>query len=203
MYMPSQFEETRLDVLHGLVEQHPFGALVTQGANGLDADHVPFEISAPTPDAPLGVLRAHVARANPLWRQDGCDALVLFQGPSAYVSPAFYEQKAISGKVVPTWNYAVVHAHGRLRAVEDPGWLLGLLEGLTDRHESKLPTPWKVDDAPRDYIDGLMKAIVGIEIVIERIEGKWKASQNRSHADRERIAAGLAGQPGMAALMRS
>jgi transcriptional regulator len=200
VYKPTQFEETRLDVLHGLVEQHPFGALVLQGANGLDADHIPFEIAAPTPGAPLGVLRAHVARANPVWRQDGSDALVLFQGPSAYVSPAFYEQKAISGKVVPTWNYAVVHAHGRLRAVEDPQWLLGLLARLTDRHESTQPTQWTIDDAPRDYIDGLLKAIVGIEIVIERIEGKVKASQNRPQGDRERIAAG---QPGIAALMRS
>lgn len=206
MYSPSHFEETRLEVLHQLVGQHPFGALVLDGPRGLDADHLPFEIAEPTPDAPLGVLRAHVARANPLWRRDGAAALVLFQGPSAYVSPAFYAQKAISGKVVPTWNYAVVHAHGRLRAVEDPAWLLGLLGRLTDRHEAMRAAPWKVDDAPRDYVEGLLRAIVGIEIVIERLEGKWKASQNRPDDDQERIIAGLGEQEpgaGMAALMRA
>lgn len=206
MYSPAHFEETRLEVLHQLVGLHPFGALVLDGPGGLDADHLPFEIAAPTPDAPLGVLRAHVARANPLWRRDGAAALALFQGPSAYVSPAFYAQKAISGKVVPTWNYAVVHAHGRLRAVEDPAWLLGLLGRLTDRHEAARPAPWKVDDAPRDYVEGLLRAIVGIEIVIERLEGKWKASQNRPDDDRARIIAGLGEQEpgaGMAALMRA
>jgi transcriptional regulator len=152
------------------------------------------------------VLRAHVARANPLWQRSEAGALVLFQGPSAYVSPAFYEQKAIDGKVVPTWNYAVVHAHGSLRAVEDPEWLLGLLERLTKRHEASRPAPWKVADAPRDFIEGLLKAIVGIEIVIDKLEGKWKASQNRAADDRARIAQGLATQEDyveMAALMRA
>jgi transcriptional regulator len=206
MYTPAQFEETRIEVLHQLVEQHPLGALVMQGEHGLDADHMPFEIGAPTPQAPFGVLRAHVARANPLWRNDGAQALVLFQGPSAYVSPSHYEQKAISGKVVPTWNYAVVHAHGSLRTVDDPQWLLGLLERLTSRHESQQSAPWKIADAPRDYIDGLLKAIVGIEIPLDRLHGKWKTSQNRPPGDRERVAAALAaqeGSAGMAALMRA
>jgi transcriptional regulator len=206
MYMPAQFEEKRIDVLHQLVDRHPLGALVMHGEHGLDADHIPFEIAAPTPEAPLGVLRAHVARANPVWQSDGAPALVLFQGPSAYVSPSHYEQKAINGKVVPTWNYAVVHAHGRLRTVDDPAWLLGLLERLTRRHESVQHTPWHIGDAPREYIDGLLKAIVGIEIPLDRLQGKWKASQNRPPGDCDRIAAGLAAQErgaGMAALMRA
>lgn len=192
MYTNSHFAETRPEVMHRLIDTHPLGALVMHGAGGLDANHIPFEIARPAPDAPLGVLRAHVARANPLWRQDGEAALVLFQGPSAYITPAFYEQKAIDGKVVPTWDYAVVHARGTLRAVDDPQWLLGLMARLTSRHESSRPAPWSVDDAPRDYIERLLKAVVGIEIVIERLEGKWKASQNQSQGDRETIAAGLA-----------
>jgi transcriptional regulator len=194
VYVPKPFEESRLEVMHALVAAYPLGALVVQGAGGLDADHVPFEICPPAAHAPFGSLRAHVARANPLAGKDGAQALVLFQGPSAYVSPSFYEEKAISGKVVPTWNYAVVHAHGRLRVVDDPAWLLGLLERLTARHEASRPQPWAVADAPREYVDRLLEAVVGIEIVIERLEGKWKASQNRPRGDRERIVAGLGGQ---------
>lgn len=191
MYMPAQFEEKRLDVLHALVGAHPLGALVACGAAGLDADHIPFEIAPPSADAPLGTLRAHVARANPVWRRDGAEVLVLFQGPSAYVSPSLYEEKRMSGKVVPTWNYAVVHAHGRLRTMDDPAWLLALLERLTASHEAGRAQPWTIADAPCDYVDALLKAVVGIEIVIDRLQGKWKASQNRPQADRERIAAGL------------
>lgn len=191
MYSPRQYEETRLDTMHKLVDAHPLGALVVNGAGGLDADHIPFELAPPTADAPFGTLRAHVARANPLWERDGEQVLVLFQGPQSYVSPAFYDEKAVSGKVVPTWNYAVVHAHGRLRAVEDPAWLLALLGRLTGRHEAQRAQPWAIGDAPRDYIEAMLQAIVGIEIVIERIEGKWKASQNRSQGERERIAAGV------------
>ena len=153
MYAPSHFEETRLDTLHALVEAHPLGTLVTHGAAGLDADHIPFEIAAPTAAAPFGTLRAHVARANPLWRQAGAEVLVVFQGPSAYVSPSLYAEKPASGKVVPTYNYAVVHAHGVLRAIEDPAWILALLERLTARHESPRAAPWAVRDAPPDYID--------------------------------------------------
>jgi len=202
VYTPSQFEETRVDVMHALIASHPLGALVAHGAGGLAADHLPFEILPPSETAPCGILRAHVARANPVWRRAGSDALVLFQGPSAYVSPALYEQKATSGKVVPTWDYAVVHAHGVLRAIEDPGWMLALLERLTSRHEAGRAAPWAVSDAPRDYIDGLLKAIVGVEIVIDRLEGKWKVSQNRSPEDQRRVAAGLLDEPAAAAMGR-
>jgi len=187
MYAPSHFDETRLDVLHGLVHDNPLGTLVTLGAGGLCADHIPFEMVAASADAPFGVLRAHVARANPLWRTEG-EVMVVFQGASAYVSPALYEEKPVSGKVVPTWNYAVVHAHGKLRAIEDPEWIMGLLERLTQQHEAGRPAPWGVHDAPREFIDRIAQAIVGIEIPVERLQGKWKLSQNRSLNDQRRIA---------------
>ena len=188
MYTSSSFDETRPELLQGLIAQYPLGTVVVNGAAGLVADHIPFELGAPTPDAPYGVLRAHVARANPLWRHDG-ETMVVFQGPSAYVSPSLYEEKPISGKVVPTWNYAVVHAHGPLRAIEDPVWLLALLERLTAKHEAARPAPWTVDEAPREWVEKIMRAIVGIEIPVRRMQGKWKMSQNRSQRDREMVAA--------------
>jgi transcriptional regulator len=189
MYSPSHFEETRLDALHALVNAHPLGTLVTHSAQGLGADHIPFEIAAPSAEAPFGILRAHVARANPLWRQAGADVLAVFQGPAAYVSPSLYEEKPVSGKVVPTYNYAVVHAHGVLRAIEDPAWILALLERLTGRHEAARAAPWAVRDAPPEFVDTLLKAIVGIEIPIGRLQGKWKLSQNRPPADQAAVAA--------------
>ncbi len=205
MYVPKHFEETRIDVMHALIEEHALGMLVTMGPEGLGADHIPFEIAPPTPGAPFGTLRCHVARANKVWQQDGQEAMEVFQGASAYVTPAWYEEKSASGKVVPTYNYAVVHAHGNLRKIEDPVWLLGLLERLTEKHEAPRAMPWKVEDAPREFIDTLLKAIVGIEIPVQRMQGKWKASQNRPMQDRLNIAEGMAAQPatsGMAALVR-
>lgn len=175
MYIPAKYEETRTGVLHGLVAAHPLGMLVTHGPDGLSANHIPFEVMPPCAGAPLGILRAHVARANPVWRQDGAQVLAAFQGDARYVSPSEFEEKAISGRVVPTWDYAVVHVHGTLRAVDDPEWLAALLARLTGRHEAAQPAPWAVSDAPRDYIDKLMAAIVGIELRIDRMEGKWKA----------------------------
>ena len=204
MYSPTHFNETRIDVMHALLHDHPLGAVVLHGPDGLSADQIPFEIAPPCEGAPFGVLRGHVARANPLWRRDGAPTMVLFQGASAYVSPAWYEDKTVSGKVVPTYNYATVQAHGTLRAIEEPAWLLALLERLTARHEGARAAPWSVHDAPRDYIDKLLGAIVGIEIPVERMVGKWKISQNRSRRDQEQIAAGLDGQDataGMAALI--
>ncbi|MES2739417.1 MAG: FMN-binding negative transcriptional regulator [Pseudomonadota bacterium] len=194
MYNSDPFAETRLEVLHGLIAAHPLGTLVTQGPDGLCADHVPFEIGAPTAAAPFGVLRAHVARANPLWRtqRHSEQSLVVFQGPQAYITPAWYEEKALSGKVVPTYNYAVVHAHGALTVVDDPAWLLALLERLTTRHEAGRPVPWKVGDAPPAHLERLLTAIIGIEMPVNRIEGKWKVSQNRSPTDQATIATGLA-----------
>jgi len=191
MYNPKRFAETRLDVLHTLVKQHPLATLVTHGPDGLAADHIPFELAAPTEAAPFGVLRAHVARANPLWRLAGTQVLAIFQGPSAYISPSLFAEKAISGKVVPTWNYATVHASGTLTAIEDQDWLLAAVHRLTDRFEATRAEPWAVDDAPRPYIDALLNAIVGIEIPVARLDGKWKINQDDSAADRVRIAAGL------------
>jgi len=188
MYTLSPFEETRLDVLHALISRHPLATLVTHGAAGLSADHIPFEIAAATPDAPFGILRAHVARANPLWRQSG-NVLAVFQGEDGYISPSLYEDKPLTGKVVPTWNYAVVHAHGPMRAIEDPAWILALLERLTAQHEAPLAVPWVIADAPPAFIDKLLTVLVGIEIPVTRMEGKWKMSQNRSANDQRTIGA--------------
>ena len=203
MYAPAHFEETRLDALHALIDAHPLGTLVTHSAAGLEADHIPFEIGAPTPEAPFGTLRAHVARANPLWRQAGAAVMVVFQGPSDYVSPSLYVEKPVSGKVVPTYNYAVVHAHGVLRAIEEPAWILALLERLTTQHEAARAAPWSVRDAPPAFIDTLLKAIVGIEIPLARLQGKWKLSQNRPAVDQAAVAADCAAlAPWMARLTK-
>jgi transcriptional regulator len=184
VYLPKHFEETRIDVLHALIHAHPLGALVTLTPRGLDANHIPFEVdSAPSP---LGTLRGHVARANPVWREFSrdVDALVIFQGPGTYVSPAWYPTKQQTAKVVPTWNYAVVHAHGALRVIEDRAWLRAFVTALTDRHEAARPEPWRVTDAPADYIETQLGAIVGLELSLTRLVGKWKMSQNRPAQDR-------------------
>lgn len=191
MYVPKHFEETRLDVLHGLIRAHPLAALITLAPGGLSANHIPIEID-PEP-TPLGTLRGHVARANPVWREfrPDMEALVIFQGPSAYVSPAWYPTKKETGQVVPTWNYAVVHAHGPLRVIEDREWLRNLVEGLTVRYETGRADAWKITEAPAEYIDKMLGAIVGLEIPISRLTGKWKFSQNRPTADRMGTIAGL------------
>lgn len=191
MYVPSHFEVTDTNTLYALIREHPLGALVLNGPQGLDANHIPFEIDAD--HAPPGKLLAHVARANPLWRhasEDG-EVLVIFQGPSGYITPSWYPTKSASGKVVPTYNYAVVHAYGRLRAIEDRTWLRAFVERLTDRHEAVRSSPWHVTDAPADYIEQMLGAIVGIEVTIARLVGKWKMSQNRTPADRLGVASGL------------
>ncbi|HEY4366306.1 MAG TPA: FMN-binding negative transcriptional regulator [Steroidobacteraceae bacterium] len=194
MYLPKHFDESRAEVLHELIRRHPFGALVANTTQGLDATHVPFEIDASA--GPLGTLRCHIARANPIWRDFGAtgQAMVLFQGPHGYVSPAWYPAKQEHGKVVPTWNYAIVHAHGTLRAIEDPVWLRGFVSRLTDRNEGARAVPWKVSDAPEEYLEKMLGAIVGLELTIERLQGKWKLSQNRSLADQQGVVAGLASE---------
>lgn len=194
MYTPAHFEEKRPEVLHGLITTHPLGALVTLGATGLDANHIPFELAVGPGDGPLGTLRAHVARANPVWRDFTPDVgvLVLFQGPQAYISPTWYvESKPADGKVVPTWNYCVVHAHGPLVVRDDRAWLRAQVDRLVQRHEATQPKPWQMTDAPADYLEKQLAAIVGIEIPITRLAGKWKVSQNRPAADRAGVAAGL------------
>lgn len=191
MYLPSHFAETRVDVLHQLIRERPFGTLVTLGSSGLNANHIPFEID-PSP-APFGTLRGHVARANPVWRDFSRDveALALFQGAQAYVTPSWYQSKTESGEVVPTYNYVVVHAYGAMRPVEDQAWLRALVERLTRRFEAARAEPWQVSDAPAPFIEKQLRSIVGIEIPIARLLGKWKLSQNRPAADRDGVAAGL------------
>ena len=191
MYVPKHFEEPRVEVLHALIRACPLGALVVPTAGGMVANHIPFEIS-PEP-APLGTLRAHVARANPVWRDaaPGGEALVIFQGPDAYVSPAWYPTKKETGKVVPTWNYTVAHAYGPVRFIDDRVWLRDFVEMLTDRHEAGRTEPWKVTDAPGDFVDMLVGAIIGVEIPLTRLVGKWKVSQNRPAHDREGVAEAL------------
>ncbi|WP_426171854.1 FMN-binding negative transcriptional regulator [Pseudoduganella sp. R-31] len=192
MYLPAAFAEDRLEVKHGLIRAYPLGMLLIPGAVPT-ADLVPFALYPDEGEAGLGVLRAHIARANPAWKAlaAGGECLVVFQGPEAYISPTWYASKATSHKVVPTWNYAMVQVRGRARVVEDPAWLGQQLRALTALQEGALPEPWEVDDAPLDFIEGLLKAIIGIEIPIASIEGKWKVSQNRGKADAEGVVAGL------------
>ena len=204
MYLPAHFEEKRPEVLHALLRAHPLGLLVTQDAPGeMAANTVPFILDADPAGGP-GILRAHVARANPLWRsaRGDLDSLVVFQGEQAYISPSFYASKAEHGKVVPTWNYVIVQGRGRLRAVDDAPWLRAFVTRLTDRHEAPREQPWKVTDAPDDYVTSMLRAIVGIEIELVSLVGKWKVSQNRSAADRAGVARGLrdAGVPRAAEL---
>ena len=188
MYIPSHFQEERAEVLHEFIRAHPFATLVTQGPAGMIASHIPLLL-----DASASILRGHLARANPQWKEFevGVDALVIFNGPHHYISPSWYPSKAEHGKVVPTWNYVAVHAYGRIRIVEDRDRLLDHLRKLTDSQEAGNPDRWRVDDAPADYIEGLTRAIVGVEIEIGRLEGKWKVSQNRPAADRQAVAARL------------
>ena len=196
MYQPTHghFREDRVDVKHALIRAHPFGAMVTPGAEGLVANQFPFVVDAGA--SPLGTLRAHMARANGQWKDlDGSqEALVIFQGPYAYITPAWYPAKAETGKVVPTWNYAIVHAHGRPRIVHDPEWLLRHVSELSDTNEATQAVPWSVADAPEEFVGALLKAIVGIEIEITRLEGKWKTSQNQPESAREGVVRGLTAQ---------
>ena len=191
MYLPKYFEQTNVDELHGLIRACPFGTLITRAAHGIEANHLPFELH-PEP-GPFGTLRGHVARANAVWREalaeDG--ALIIFQGPAGYISPSWYPTKQQTGEVVPTWNYAVVHARGPLQFIEDRAWLLGLVTRLTERHEAGSAEPWQVSDAPAPFIEQLLGAIVGIEIPIRSLQGKWKLSQNRPQVDRLGIVKGL------------
>jgi len=191
MYLPSHFAETRVDVLHDLIRAHPFGTFVVLASNGLDANHIPFEID-PEP-APFGTLRGHLARANPIWKDfsSQVDALAIFQGPHTYISPSWYPTKKEHGKVVPTWNYAVVHATGPLRVIDEQAWVRRFVEQLTTRHEAHRSDPWKVTDAPADFVDTMTSAIVGVEIPIAQLTGKWKVSQNRPEKDRAGVVQGL------------
>ncbi|SDF97749.1 FMN-binding negative transcriptional regulator [Paraburkholderia phenazinium] len=184
MYVPAHFEENRPEVLHQMIADHPLGTLVTTGPNGLDANHVPFEF-APG-EGPHGTLRAHVARANPVWQEVAThpDTLVIFQGPAAYISPTWYPSKHETHRQVPTYNYMVVHAHGKIVVRDDEAFVRGLVARLTRTMEANEPKPWKMGDAPADFISQMLGAIVGIEIEVTRLVGKWKLSQNKEARDR-------------------
>jgi transcriptional regulator len=192
MYIPRLYEETDIGVLHSLIRSHPLGAWVAAVESKLVVNHIPFLVDATK--GQYGMLVGHVARANTIWQSLGSadpETIVIFQGPQTYISPSWYASKSEHGKVVPTWNYAVVHAHGVPRAIEDTEWLLQHVSQLVDRHESERAAPWSVSDAPPDFIDTLLKGIVGIEIPITTIVGKWKTSQNRSLPDKLGTIAGL------------
>jgi transcriptional regulator len=194
MYLPPAFAEDRVEVLHRTMAEIGAAAIVSQGPEGLIATHAPIQV-LPEP-APWGGIRCHFARPNPHAAQIAAagEVLLIFQGPQGYISPSWYPSKKQTGKVVPTWNYVAIHAYGRARTIEDPAWLRRHLGALTEGQERRYALPWRIDDAPAEFIDGLTKAIVGIEIALSRIEGKWKASQNRPEADRLGVIAGLRGQ---------
>jgi transcriptional regulator len=204
MYVPSHFAEDRVEVLHEALRGAGLATLVTVGADGLDATHLPL-LFLPGP-GPLGRLVGHVARPNPQWRATpaGSAALAIVLGPDAYVTPSWYPSKRETGKVVPTWNYLAVHAHGAVRFFEERDRLLEVVTRLTDRREAARAHPWKVSDAPPDYLEAMLKGIVGVELTLTRLEGKWKASQNRAEADRRGVEEGLraVGFAAMADLVR-
>ncbi len=190
MYTPKHHEEHDLPTLHALMRAHPLGTWVTQEPGGLVANHIPFMVDASR--GQWGTLRAHVARSNPVWRSVAAmPSLVIFQGADAYISPSWYPSKHADGKAVPTWNYATVHVQGHPRVLDDKDAVLQLVSDLTALHESSQAVPWQVSDAPSDYIDKLLGAIVGIEIPIAAIEGKWKVNQNHPRANQLGLVAGL------------
>ncbi|PJG58752.1 FMN-binding negative transcriptional regulator [Aeromonas cavernicola] len=184
MYLPAPFAVSDPSLLHPFILAHPLGALVTYGEQGLDANHLPFALDSTAGE--LGILRAHVARNNPLWQelQEGSEVLVIFKAVDGYISPSSYPSKQIHHRQVPTWNYSVVHAHGRIAIHDDARFIRRLLANQTRHHEAAEAMPWKMADAPRDYIETMVQAVVGIEIEISRLIGKFKLGQNKDEADR-------------------
>ena len=195
MYLPSAFRQDDLAELHAQMQASPFALLTSAGAAGVQASHLPL-LLAPD-EGEFGTLYGHFARANPHWRdlQGGAEALAVFSGPDAYISPGWYPAKAEHGKVVPTWNYLAVHARGPVELIKEPERLLQIVSRLSDQHESGRERPWAVSDAPREYIDSMLRAIVGFALPIRRLEGKWKLGQNRSAADQAGVRDGLAASP--------
>ncbi|NOS87928.1 MAG: FMN-binding negative transcriptional regulator [Methylococcaceae bacterium] len=190
MYVPAHFEQTNIEMMHALMRSHPLATLVTLGDEGLNANHIPLYLNAES--GQYGVLQGHVARANPLLDDSNlAEVLVIFHGPNAYISPTWYATKPATGKVVPTWNYTTVHAYGKLQQIDDATWLRTHLEAMTDQHEANMPQPWQLSDAPHDFTERLLGAIVGIEIVITRLSGKWKVSQNQPPENQISVVQGL------------
>ncbi|HKD10181.1 MAG TPA: FMN-binding negative transcriptional regulator [Bryobacteraceae bacterium] len=190
MYSPAAFREERLETMHGLIRAHPLATLITSGPGGIIANLVPFIL---VDFGDKGTLRAHVAKANDQLEalRAGAETLVVFRGPAAYITPSWYVSKNDHGRVVPTWDYVMVQARGTPRVIEDPAWIRAQIEALTSSQESRRPAPWKVGDAPESFVAGQIGAIIGVEIPISSIEGKWKVSQNRPAADRQGVQDGL------------
>jgi transcriptional regulator len=191
MYTPPHFAETRVDLLHAAIHRAGLAVLVSQTADGLIASHVPLLLD-PGP-APYGTLTGHLARPNPQARGAAGDALAIFQGPDGYITPSYYATKRETGKVVPTWNYTAIHAYGQLEFFDDPARLLEVVTHLTDKHEAARARPWAVSDAPDEFVQGMLRGIVGFTLTISRLEGKVKMSQNRPAEDRAGVVAGLRG----------
>lgn len=191
MYTPKHFEEPNIEVMHELIRARPLATLVTLSSSGLNANHIPLLLSSEP--SPFGTLRGHVARSNAVWTDFAKDVetLAVFHGPDAYITPSWYATKKETGKVVPTWNYVMVHAYGSLRVVEDATWLRTHLETLTAHNEASFPKPWKVTDAPHEYTEKLVRSIVGIELVITKLYGKWKVSQNQPKQNQATVIEGL------------
>jgi len=192
MYIPRHNEEKRVSAMHSLIVSRPLGTLVTLGASGLFASHIPMILE--DDGSQFGVLKGHISRANMQWQDfvPTVDALAIFAGHQHYITPNWYPGTREHGKEVPTWNYVVVHAYGPLKIIQDDDWLLTNVEKLTNIHEAASPSPWKVSDAPEDFIKSQLKGIVGLELPIQRLEGKWKVSQNRTERERNGVVNGLA-----------
>lgn len=203
MYIPKHFDEPRIDVMQALIRDYPLATLVTLSATGLNANHIPLHLA--NDGSAYGSLRGHVARSNPILADldKQTEVMAIFQSENAYVSPSWYATKQETGKVVPTWNYAAVHAYGTLKVIDDPAWIRLQLEALTAEHEANFPAPWAVSDAPLDFTERLIAQIVGIEIHLTRLQGKWKVSQNQPPENRNGVIKGLneSGKPEMAALV--
>ena len=191
MYVPAKFEETKTEVLHDLIVTNPLAILVTMSSNGINANHIPLHLVIE--EGQYGTLQGHVARANSVWSDlvNDVEALIIFQGPSSYITPSWYPTKQEHGKVVPTWNYVSVHAYGTLRVIDDPVWVKSQLELLTAQQESSFNKPWSVSDAPVEFTDSMIGAIVGIEILITKLTGKWKVSQNQPAINQTGVVKGL------------
>jgi transcriptional regulator len=194
VYRPTHFREDDPGTLAAFIDAHPLATLVMVTAEGLTANHIP--LLRTTGGAVDMVLRGHVARGNDIWKTVAADGatLAVFGGADRYISPSWYPTKALTGEVVPTWNYSVVHAHGRIRFIDDAAWVHALVVALTERHEATRPVPWAVSDAPETYVSKMVRAIVGFEITVERLEGKFKSSQNRTEGERRGVSAGLQAQ---------
>lgn len=195
MYTPAQFKVEDAAEMHALMRAHPFAILVTHGADGLTATHLPTVLKVDAA-SPLGRIECHLARPNPQWKSFAADAeaLIIFQGPEAYIRPGWYPSKAEHGKAVPTWNYAAVHVYGPLRVINDKAWLLAHVGELSDQQEAPYEARWSMADAPSSYLDVMARGIVGLTLEITRLEGKMKMSQNRDPGDRAGVVQGLDGR---------